>query len=421
MNTVQGNNVVLSLMKDDWVQLLCASDMNLSLNLDTLENKTIGDGHWASFAHEKLSYTINISGLAIVNDTDDQTNFSAFDSANHWVKSLYVHFRISFYDDIGDIKSFQGYALVTGLSFDISTGALVKDNCTLTGTGELLFFDGLIPCDSLILTITVTGQTAADGIIHIAYTYSGAPYQVKYQIDGTGSWIYSLVGIAIDIPGLSLGDHSIEMVPVCPNGYEADNSTSQAFQVTQALTCSAVIDDITITTMTATPHISSGTPPGYFFSIDGGTPGFNPIGTSVSIGGLTPGSHSITMTPECSNGLTGTGFTKSFTVTSNPTQSIIDWQLASFTTGNTLNIYVNGILTMGTSTPGTGSITVPNGATIRGELIANNLSGSHATLRTQDVTLSTILDTRNGIAPTTLAYIFTTNGDEFSILGTVTP
>src|SRR6185295_14986570 len=115
MNTMQGNNVVLSFMKDDWVTMLCASDIVFNLSLDTLENKTVGDGHWASFAHEKLSYTINVSGLAILNDTDDQTNFSGFDMANHWIKSLYVQFRGSFYDDAGDIKSFQGDALVTGL------------------------------------------------------------------------------------------------------------------------------------------------------------------------------------------------------------------------------------------------------------------------------------------------------------------
>ncbi len=421
MKTIQGNNVILALMKDDWVTLLCASDITLSLNLDTLENKTIGDGHWASFAHEKLSYSIAVSGLAILNDTDDQTNFSAFDSANHWIKSLYVQFRISYYDDIGEIKSFQGYALVSGLTFNMSTGNLVKDDCTLTGTGELLFFDGLVPCASLILTITVTGQTAADGIVHITYTYSGAPYQVKYRIDGTGSWIYSLVGTTIDVPDLANGSHSVEMIPVCANGYEGDHSTSQSFIVTHALTCSAVFNDITFTATSAAPVTSSGTPTQYKWQIDGGMFTTVAIGSFVSIIGQSVGTHSMHMIPICSNGVEGTGFTKSFVVATQPAQSIIDYAFSSIRGGNVLQIYVNGILVISPAIGASGFITVATGDSVRAVLQGINNSGDHMNLLVNNVTLSTTLSNQTGTIPNTFQYIWTANGDEYGINATVTP
>lgn len=350
----------------------------------------------------------------------DLTNWTGFDFADNWLNFLDMRFRLVLTDEQGDIKSFQGYVIISNQTISYNPGSITKTSLSLKGNGELQIFDGLIPCPATISTITVSGQTGGSGIVTITYTYTGAPYQVKYRIDGTGSYIYALVGTSLVIPGLSLGNHSVEIIPVCQNGYEADNGVSQAFQVTQGLTCAAVCTAIAITATTATPTFT-GAPPNYLFTVDGGTPMINPAATPVSIGGLSVGSHTITITPMCANNMLGTPFTQPFTVSSQPAQSVINYTYATWKAGNTFQIFVNGILNVSLTSSGSGSIIVATGQTVKGVLQGINNAGSTATLQTVDSTTSTVLDNRSGTVPITLQYSFTANGDTYAINPAVTP
>lgn len=421
---IQSDNAVLMLFKDDWVPFVCTTDLNISLSADVLPVRTPGAGHWAKNAYQKLNYTVSISSVLIYDQPADAL-FTGMDMLSNVLGFTNVKFRIAYTDDQGDIKSVQGSGVINGVTWSASTGAVVKGDISIVGDGELKFFDGLIPCDSTITSITVTGQTAADGIVHVNYTYSGAPYQIKWRVDGVGNYIYTNVYLAIDIPSLSLGSHSIELIPVCLNGYESDNSASQAFVVTQALTCSTVITDITITSTTATP-VFTGTAPSYNVRIDGGpwrnvplTPFTGPTGIST----LSVGPHTIEMVPVCANNVLGTGFVKSFTVASQPAQSIITYNFVQDPfAGQYMQIYVNGVLQLNLNATASGTIVVATGAAIRTLLYSPATAGTrHLTLSTQDTTLGTTLDSRNGTSPVLLQFNYTANGDNFLTQGTISP
>jgi hypothetical protein len=236
-----------------------------------------------------------------------------------------------------------------------------------------------------------------------------------------GNYIYVLIGTSFVVAGGTIGAHSIEIIPVCSNNYTG-TGLIQAYNITHNLTCSAVITDITITTTTATP-VYSGSPTTYNYQIDSGTiVTGRPIASSVSLAGLSVGSHTIKMTPVCSNGVLGTPFTKTFTVSSQPAQSIVNYSMITWKPGNTLQIYVNGVLNVNVTANGaTGNITVPTGATVLGVLSGNQTAGSSATLQTYDNTLGGAIDTRTGTVVVTLSYSFTANGDTYTITGTISP
>jgi len=414
---IQGQNAVLSIYKSTFLPFVCASDISMSLESDELPIRAAKGGHWKDFTYNNASYSITLSGLLKF----DTVNFTGFDMLDNWFNFTAIKFLITFDDLNGDQKSFQGFAMVKSNTLSYSAGSLVKGDFELTGKGELMYFDGIIACAGSIITITVTGQTAADGIIHVNYTYSGAPYQVKWRVDGTGNYVYALVGIQIDIPGLSVGTHSIKIVPVCLNGYKSDNSASSIFQVTQALTCSAVCVAINTGGSSFNP-IFTGTPAQWKYNIDGGAYVYVLAAIqTVSLPGLTVGVHTVNIVPVCANGAEGTGRSATFTVTSNPAQSVINYNFASFSTGNLFQIYVNGILQQSLSASGSGSLIVATGASVRGVLQALNPIGSHGQLQTQDTTLLSVLDNRTGTANTVLQYTFSTNGDTYFIQGTITP
>jgi hypothetical protein len=373
--------------------------------------------------YQDASFSISLGGVLIWDPTN--TTWTGFDFVDNWLNFNHIKFRLSFIDaDSGAIKSFQGSVMISGHDLAFNAINNVKSSLTLPGSGKLLYFDGYIPCPATIASVTVTGQTAGDGIIHIAYTYTGTPTQMKYRIDGMGSYIITAIGAPIDIPGLSVGTHTYELILTCLNGYDIDSSTTGSFTLTQGLTCSAVITDIALTALSAAP-VYTGTPSFYIWSIDGGAPTTYPISSQVSLAGQSVGSHTINMIPVCANGVQGTGFTKPFTVASQPAQSIINYQFLSFVAGNVLQIYVNtgsGFVIQVTPAIGSsGAFNVPTGAQVKGVLSGNNNTGSHAQLETQDLTLSSILDNQTGTIPVVLQYTFTTNGDTYQIGATVTP
>jgi hypothetical protein len=420
---VQGKLAVLSFAKNGWKTFVCVTDFSLSLNSTELPNRTPGDGKWKSVIYQDASYSINLNGVMVF----DTSNFTFDDMVINWLNFNHLDFRLAVISDDGTTKSFQGTIMIASNTLSFNAVTTGKASLTLPGSGELKYFDGLIACNSLILSITITGQTAADGIVHIAYTYSGTPTQIKYRIDGAGAYIITAIDAPIDIPGLAVGSHSVEIFPICLNGYAADNSTSQSFVVTQALTCSAVFDTINFgpANISAAPNISAGSPTMYKWRIDGGVWTTVPISYVVSLAGQGVGAHTIEMVPICSNGVEGTGDTEPFTISSPPATSGVSWAFSSWQPGNILQIYVNTgsgfILTATPAIGSSGSITVPNGAQVRSILQGINNAGSHMEMRTNDTTISSILNDQTGTVPNTFTFTWTTNGDDYSINATVTP
>jgi hypothetical protein len=312
--------------------------------------------------------------------------------------------------------------MITGLNFGASVGSVVKNDVNLLGDGDLMYFDGLFPCESTIPTITVDGQTDEDGIVHVTFTYTGSPYQVKYQIDGAGMWFIALVGPTIDIPDLALGDHTIQMIPICLNGYEGTGLT-QDFQVTRAATCTITTTSITINDTSTTATVLFSSAPGTFkYRIDGGS-WFTLPGTSViiPISSLDEGDHTIEAVPICSNGISGTGTTLDFTISSRPSTTTLHYSMANDPyPDNYFQVFVNGILRLNVAATQTGSIVVNVGDNVKAAIHSGAPSASRAlTLSVMNEGTDEILYNHSAPSPSTFSYFWMATADEFQITATI--
>lgn len=423
INSIQGKDVIISLKKDDYVPFVCASDFSCEIDATTVETRTVGDGRWKKLAYQSASYQITLGGV-LVWDTD---SFTSWDVLGNQLQMLEIPFRASFTHLDGTIKSLQGTLLISKTTFAFTVGDIVKSSHTFDGNGILQQFDGLIPCDTAVTAIAVAGQTAADGTITITYSYTGPVYQVKYRIDAQGDYAYAAIGVAIVIPGLANGQHSVEIIPVCTNAFEGTGK-DQAFQVTQAQTCGTVITNIVISSsgpLTAT-NAFTGSATQMVYSIDGGTEITAPINQTIPLSGLSVGAHSITETPICANNVRGTGFTKAFTVAAQPSQSIINWsfgQIAIRDFTPSFRIFVNGVLTVSQTGSSSGMIVVPLGQSVMAQ-VSGNRSGRPgaaivATLLVIDTTTSTQLTNQSQTAQSvSLTFTWTPSGDTYSITET---
>lgn len=432
-NLFQGNNAVISFNRNGMVQHVCATSFKLTVTGQMESAFTEGDGVWEKKKYSGLSYQLSLSSLYKL----DGTKFTNWDLFQNQIGFSSVVFQIAFYDDAGDIKSVQGEVMISGTTFNVNVGQLVSGDTTMEGNGALMFYDGLIPCPSQITSITVTGQTASDGVIHIAYTYSGTPVQVKYQINGTGPWTYALITTAIAISSLANGSYSIVLVPVCSNGYEG-TSLSQTFIKTTAMTCGLVCTGITATVTGQNVQFSIafnnaiGVGSSFRYAINDGT-GYG--GYTTLAGPLTAnpvivnrtfpnGSYTIQVIPTCANGVDGTSATQTFNVTSGTAQSTLNYSFTAAPGGSpSFRIFVNGVPQVSLTATGSGSISAPNGATILTQIQVSFI-GRNQSLLIQDTTTSSVLYNHSHITsatPETDQFTFTANGDTYSIAGTISP
>lgn len=439
---IQGTDAVLSFYKNDWLPFLCSSDITVAITANKVAVRAAGDGSWKKYAYQDAEYAITLSGLLKF----DEDNFTGWDLLANQMNFVNVMFRCSFDDENGNVRSMEGTVIVETSTLSISIGALVKNDFNLTGNGKLTVFDGLIPCPTIITGITVDGQEDSDGIVHVSYTYTGEAYQVKWRVDNTGDYTYTIADLTIDIPGLTVNGHSIEIIPICVNGFEGTGDT-QDFVVTAALTCDSTCTGIVIDTpdggrfsglgpnvtlniggnaMFISPTIT-GSAPLYMYAWDD-TSLFTilPITSPIPINNLSPGAHTLAVIPICtfSGGrqVYGQGGSFGFTLTSQSNQSVINYSYTNFPPNNSLNIYVNGILTISLNNAnGSSSITVPTGATVKAVLSSSSqpLGSRDGTLVVTDNTTSTQLFNQSAASPFTKQFSFTANGDEFTINGVV--
>lgn len=408
---------MLSFFKDDWIPFVCSTDVSIEIASTKVPIRTRGDGHWKKFTYQDATFTLTLSGLLKF----DGENWTGWDMIDVQMNFSHVLVRCSFDDENGNVRTMQGYVMIETSTIGYSPGNLVKEDFQLQGNGKLDIFDGYVPCGSAIVSITVTGQEDEDGIVHVSYSYLGDVYQIKYRLDNTGDYAYAAADLTLDIPSLSLGDHSIEIIPVCINGYEG-TGLMQAFMVTQALVCNTTVTDITIdlTAKTAIP-VYTGSATQMRYSIDAGIDVIVPITTIIPLTGLSVGPHFISITPLCSiDGqiLPGNGFSKAFTIAIQPAQSIIEYQFETVT-GGSFMIFIGGTLTVLKTSTAFGSITVPTGGSIK---VSATGTSKHRSLEILDTTLSTSLFNalKDPSDPTTLQFIWTPNGDSYKINAFVT-
>lgn len=425
MNVIQGTDAIISFNgPNGFTPFVCTSDVAIAIEADLAATRTVGDGPWKKTDYQAITFSVTLSGVFVFADP----NIRSWDLLLNQIAFISLPFRLSFFDDASpaNVKSMQGVVTVKSSNISGTVGQVVKGQFTLQGSGALSLFDGIVPCPTTIDTITVNGQTGNSGIVTVLYTYTGDLYQIRYQIDGSGSWIYAQGAIELNIPGLSLGNHSIDIIPICTNGFEGVDM-SQEFVVTQNLTCDTTITAITVDVATLTASYTyTGSATQIRWSMDQGASQIVPIGTFLSFKGLALGNHTIFITPICTiNGqqLRGTGADQGFVVTSQPTQSVINYNFSGDAIHllASMNVYINGVLAANGNNV-SGTINVPINATVRVTLTAQaNIFITPtplliSALNVTDTTTATVLSNQSttGLV-TNLTYTFTANGDTFGI------
>jgi hypothetical protein len=318
----------------------------------------------------------------------------------------------------------------------MSPGNLVKDNISLIGSGELKFFDGTVPCPTSVDSVIVSGNTASDGNVTVTYTYTGPVYQIKYRLGGSGPYSYVSIGTSISIPDMAVGDYSIELIPVCLNGYFG-TALTQTFSVTRALTCSLGVTSITptITGNTCVFSILFDADPStatykYRVKTVGGSYGAfvvvtGPLANPQALTFSEPiGDYTIEVTPICANGVSGTPSTQNFSVVSTGTISTINYTFTAIPGGSPgFRIYVNGSLVVNLTATGSGSVTANSGQTILAQVFVTQ-AGRDMSLDFEDTTTSTVLYNHSqitGSGTITDSHSHAANGDTYFIHAVISP
>ncbi|MBA3830201.1 MAG: hypothetical protein H0X33_14775 [Taibaiella sp.] len=213
---IQGRDAIIYFFVDDvYVLYGCASDFTLQVNAGKKSVKTVTSGVWNSYAYEDLGYTISLNGVL----TYDLTKFTGWDMLKYQINFLTVAYKITFRDSGGIIRGVAGQIMIESSQFTISATDLVKDSYTLPGTGELLVFEGVNPCDIVITGLTKTGTT----IKTINGTYTGSDLTTLYYVL-RGNVVYPFfthtsTTFSFTFSSLLAGPYTIYVYPKCVNDY----------------------------------------------------------------------------------------------------------------------------------------------------------------------------------------------------------
>lgn len=432
MNTIQGKNAVLSFLRDTYTPFVCTSNVSVSIETDLKPVRTTGDGTWKKYAYQSTGYTITLSGVMVNNQDAD---FTTWDVLNNQMLFLELPFRLSYFDDEAPsvVKTIQGTLLVKSTQLTANVGDVGKGDLNFNGTGSLLIFDGVVPCQTAVTAISTTGETDHDGNVTFHISSTGDVYNIAYQFDGAGDTVIQSDIDTIVQPGMNIGAHTIVVTPNCVNGFSGV-PFSFNFTVTQGEFCDTRINDITIdqTAQTIKPVYAGGLAQTMGYKISNtlsepaGMGTLVPITSTISFAALpaSPFVYTVWITPYCSvNGslLAGIGFSKRFTKSTQPAQSPISWNYVESAPGTNrgiLSIYVNNVLTINKAVAGSGTFNVPKGASIRA-VMTSNVLGQTAELNIIDSTTSAQVNFQLQPTPISLNYTFITNGDSYLIAGVV--
>lgn len=219
---ILGKDVVIQFDRgSNFGTYFCATDVEISFQMQTKETKTIGDGYHKRKRGQSQSATISLSGVVTIS-TLFTTSFTLLDYFDNMVD---IPFRIIFTDEQFDTKVIEGMALPTDITLSGGSEGHANGSITLDVNGPLDIRDTVNPCGLSISTVTYAGQLA---IVNFTITMNlGSQEAVRfdYTMDGGGvQTIFTLEGLVknavISVPGAMGSSHQLRIWPVCTNGYD---------------------------------------------------------------------------------------------------------------------------------------------------------------------------------------------------------
>lgn len=170
-----------------------------------------------------------------------------------------------------------------------------------------------LTCAAVVSNVQ-TLQTGTD--VNVSWDSTGTPEGFKYRVDG-GLWL-TTTNKAILLSGLSVGSHTIIIVPFC-NCNEGTSATKTFSVVSSAALCIADIASVTFNQTGAGAGnmvvSATGSAVSFNYRIDGGA-WVNTTSSTIPLTGLSAGNHTFEVIAICSNGSTGGNALITFNVTS---------------------------------------------------------------------------------------------------------
>jgi hypothetical protein len=226
MNVIHGRDAYIEFYKnDEYRPFICCESVEISVSTETKQVKTVGDGIWSRVRGQKNSYSITVSGIVPYGEDD----VNAFDLLEYQMSMTGILYRMIFKQNDGTtLTMITGEVLVTGTTLTSPVDFL---NASLTFQGVGPFELGIPPsCSAEISDYDVEQDEFSYALYHVAINslVSGTVPRYDYSIDGgedqtalSTGWTFNVSGL----PGAGLGDHVLEIWPVCANGVKGVKET----------------------------------------------------------------------------------------------------------------------------------------------------------------------------------------------------
>lgn len=117
-----------------WRLLACGREFSLTTSVSALETSTTGSGFFATFEHEKATWTANVSGVCNLNKPAQLTIADVRQKQLSFTKIL-VNFERE--DTDGNVYTDSGLAIITGVSDVENINDIATFTMDLQGTGVL--------------------------------------------------------------------------------------------------------------------------------------------------------------------------------------------------------------------------------------------------------------------------------------------
>jgi len=129
---ILGTDVIIQFYKGgNFFNYGCAESVEIQFSMETKNVKTVGDGVWKRKKGQSLDYQIELSGLIV----DDNILPVAFNLLDYFKNMADINFRLLFYDNLGLKKTITGYALPINVNLGGGSEGFATGNITLSGSG----------------------------------------------------------------------------------------------------------------------------------------------------------------------------------------------------------------------------------------------------------------------------------------------
>lgn len=218
MDAILGKNVLIQFYKTDgFYDYACASNISIHPTMETKSVKTVGDGFYRKRRGQTIDYEIQLDGIISI---DDSIKPNAFDLLDYLNNMTDIQFRMMFEDSLNNLKVIEGSGLPVDVNLGGGSEGHASGSAVLAVNGLPDIRNTITACD-----LVITGFTIVKGLTgHYTATvtsYTGSNWlRWDYSVDGGGRLSSYSNTWQVLIDPLATGTHTIDVYPVCQNGFD---------------------------------------------------------------------------------------------------------------------------------------------------------------------------------------------------------